>query len=211
MSERGERVSDPLAVLRAEAAALGVDLSAQAAAHFDKYLALLNKWSASVNLVGTRDGEEIARFHLADSLALVPHLGAETRRVIDVGSGGGLPGAVLAIARPDLEVTAIEPVHKKHAFLATIRRELGLTGFMPLALRDEQLLAASDFHPYDAAVSRATWTLPEWLARGARLVRPGGLVLGMEGREQHELPAGAVRHPYELGGRTRAVVVLAAP
>jgi 16S rRNA (guanine527-N7)-methyltransferase len=204
-------MSDPLALLRAEAAALGVDLSERAVAHFDKYLALLNKWSASVNVVGTRDAEEVARFHLADSLALVPHLTADIRRVVDVGSGGGLPGAVLAIARPDLEVTAIEPVRKKHAFLATVRRELGLTGFLPLALRDKQLLAASDFLPYDAAVSRATWALPEWLVRGSRLVRPGGLVLGMEGRDRNELPPGAVRHPYELGGRARAVVVLEAP
>lgn len=200
-------MSDPMAILAADAAALGVELSAEALAHFDKFLALLNKWSASVNLVGTRDPDAIARFHLADSLALVPHLG-DARRVIDVGSGAGLPGAALAIARPDLEVTALEPVHKKHAFLAAVRRELGLSRFHPLAERDEQYLARSDFQPHDAAVSRATWELPEWLARGARLVRPGGRVLGMEGREQHELPPGATRHPYELGGRTRAVVVL---
>lgn len=196
-----------LEILLADAAALGVELPVGAAAHFDKYLALLNKWSASVNLVGTRDSEEIARFHLADSLALVPYL-AHARRVIDVGAGAGLPGAMIAIARPDLEVTALEPVHKKHAFLAAVRRELGLTSFVPLAERDEQHRVASGFVPHDAAVSRATWALPEWLARGSRLVRPGGRVLGMEGREQHELPAGAARHPYELGGRTRAVVVL---
>lgn len=197
----------PIAVLRAEAAALGVELSDEAAAHFDKYLALLNRWSASVNLVGTRDPDEIARFHLADSLALVPHLGA-ARRVIDVGSGAGLPGAALAIARPDLEITALEPVHKKHAFLAAVRRELGLAGFTPLAERDEQIRATPGFRPYDLAVSRATWAVPEWLSRGALLVHPGGRVLAMEGRDQHDLPPGAARHPYELGDRTRAVVVL---
>lgn len=200
-------MSDPLARLRADAAGLGVELSDEAIAYFDKYLALLNKWSASVNLVGTRDGEEIARFHLADSLALLPHLDG-ARRVIDVGSGAGLPGAALAMARPELEVTALEPVHKKHAFLAAVRRELGLKGFTPLAVRDEEYRAQPGFEPHDAAVSRATWAIPEWLPRGARLVRPGGRVLGMEGREQKELPPGAVRHPYELGGRARAVVVL---
>jgi 16S rRNA G527 N7-methylase RsmG len=92
-----------------------------------------------------------------------------------------------------------------------VRRELGLTRLVPLAERDEQYRARSDFQPHDAAVSRATWELPEWLARGARLVRSGGRVLGMEGREQHDLAAGAVRHSYELGGRTRAVVVFVVP
>ena len=202
-------MTGPVDILRADAAALGVELSDEAAAHFDKYLALLNRWSASVNLVGTRDPDEIARFHLADSLALLPHLGA-ARRVIDVGSGAGLPGAALAIARPDLEVTSLEPIHKKHAFLAAVRRELGLTGFTPLAERDEQHRAAA-FQPYDLAVSRATWAVPEWLGRGSLLVRPGGRVLGMEGREQHDLPPGAVRHPYQLGDRSRAVVVLDLP
>lgn len=197
----------PADVLKATAAALGVELSDEVVAHFDKYLALLNRWSASVNLVGTRDPDEIARFHLADCLALLPYVGG-ARRVIDVGSGAGLPGAALAIARPDLEVTSLEPIHKKHAFLAAVRRELGLTGFTPLAERDEQHRAAPDFQPYDLAVSRATWAVPEWLGRGTLLVRPGGRVLGMEGREQHDLPADAVRHPYQLGDRSRAVVVL---
>jgi 16S rRNA (guanine527-N7)-methyltransferase len=203
-------MSRPLDILRSDAAALGVDLSDEVAAHFDKYLALLNRWSASVNLVGTRDPDEIARFHLADSLAIVPHLGG-ARRVVDVGSGAGLPGAALAIARPDLAVTSLEPVHKKHAFLSAIRRELGLTGFTPLAERDEQHRGAASFQPYDLAVSRATWAVPEWLGRGALLVRPGGRVLAMEGREQHDLPAGAARHPYQLGDRSRAVVVLDLP
>lgn len=203
-------MSRPLEILRSDAAALGVELSDEAAAHFDKYLALLNRWSASVNLVGTRDPDEIARFHLADSLAILPHLGG-ARRVVDVGSGAGLPGAALAIVRPDLAVTSLEPIHKKHAFLAAVRRELGLTGFTPLAERDEQHRSAAAFQPYDLAVSRATWAIPEWLERGQLLVRPGGRVLGMEGREQHDLPAGATRHPYQLGDRSRAVVVLDPP
>jgi 16S rRNA (guanine527-N7)-methyltransferase len=200
-------MTDPLGVLRADAASLGVALSDDALSRFDKYLALLNKWSASVNLVGTRDAVEIARYHLADSLALLAHLD-QARRIVDVGAGAGLPGAALAMARPDLEVTALEPIHKKHSFLAAVRREIGLVGFTPLAVRDDDFRRSPDFAPADVAVSRATWAVPEWLPRGARLVRPGGRVLGMEGREQRELPPGAARHPYELGGRTRAVVIL---
>ena len=192
----------------AEARRLGVALPAGAGAHFDKYVALLNRWAAAVSLVATRDEEELARLHLADGLALVPHLGGAAR-VVDVGAGGGIPGVILAIALPAVEVTSLEPIRKKHAFLATVRRELGLDNFRPLAERDDAHRARADFAPYDAAVSRATWAPLEWLAHGRALVRPGGVVLAMEGKERVELPLGVTRHAYELGDRTRAVLVLA--
>ena len=201
-------MSRPSEPVLAQAARLGVLLPATAADHFDKYLALLNKWSVAVNLVATGDIDELARHHVADCLALVPHLG-DAARVIDVGAGGGLPGVVLAIALPDRRITSIEPIRKKHAFLSTVRRELGLTGYDPLPERDDAHRARPDFVPYDAAVSRATWAPLEWFAHGRVLVRPGGRVLAMEGREQTALPEGAVRHPYQLGDRTRAVLVLA--
>ena len=196
------------AIVLAEARRLRLELPAGAGAHFDKYVALLNRWAAAVSLVATRDEEELARLHLADGLALVPHLGGAAR-VVDVGAGGGIPGGVLAIAMPAVEVTSLEPIRKKHAFLATVRRELGLDNFRPLAERDDAHRARADFVPYDAAVSRATWAPLEWLTHARALVRPGGLVLAMEGKEQVALPAGVSRHPYELGDRTRAVLALA--
>jgi 16S rRNA (guanine527-N7)-methyltransferase len=171
------------------------------------YLSLLRKWGRAVELVSARDLAAELENHVKDSLALLPHLPAEARRAVDVGSGGGFPGVVLAIARPELHVVLLEPVHKKWAFLRTARRELSLSNLEPLAQRDDDHLALPDFVPYDVAVSRATWAIPTWLARGARLVRPGGVVLGMEGREQHPLPAGATRHPYAAGGRTRAIIL----
>ena len=193
--------------LREEAARLGIGLGADVVERLDSYLKLLIKWSRTTNVVGTSDPDELVRFHLADSLAVLPHLEG-ARRLVDVGAGGGFPGAVLAAVRPDdLEVTALEPIHKKQAFLSALRRELGLVRFTPLAERDETHRARPDFRPYDAAVSRATWSVPEWLPRGAQLVVPGGLVLGMEGREQGALPAGAARHAYQLGERQRAIVV----
>jgi len=193
-------------ILEREAAALGVELDANAIQKLEQYLALLNKWSRSTNVVGTTDPDELVRYHLVDSLAVLPHLGG-ARRLVDVGAGGGFPGAVLAAVRPDLEVTALEPIHKKHAFLSALRRELGLAGFTPLAERDEAHRAQAADRPYEAAVSRATWSVAEWLPRGALLVQSGGLVLGMEGREPAELPPGATRHPYRLGERTRAIIL----
>jgi 16S rRNA (guanine527-N7)-methyltransferase len=175
-------------------------------ASLEQYLALLVKWNEKINLVGTRDVDEIRERHIADALAVVPHIPPDARRLIDVGSGAGLPGAIIAIARPELAVVALEPIHKKHAFLAALRRELPLPNFDPRAIRVEDLPANE--RDFDVAVSRATFALDEWLARGRELVRPGGLVLGMEGADEVELPAGATRHRYQLGNRSRAIITL---
>jgi 16S rRNA (guanine527-N7)-methyltransferase len=171
-----------------------------------KFLTLLNKWTAVTNLVATSTTpRELVDLHLLDSLALVPHLG-DAARVIDVGSGGGLPGVVLAMAEPGRAFTALEPIHKKHAFLAAARRELALTNFTPLAERDDQHRTRADFQPYDLAVSRAVFDPATWLERGADLVRAGGKVLAMEGRDPVTLPDGATRHPYQLADRERAIL-----
>jgi 16S rRNA (guanine527-N7)-methyltransferase len=171
-----------------------------------KYLTLLHKWTSVTNLVATSTSpRDLVRYHLADSLALVLYLG-EGPRLVDVGSGGGLPGVVLAIARPNLSVTALEPVHKKQAFLATVRRELPLDNFVALAERDDSHRRRPDFHPYDVAVSRAAFHIDDWLARATNLIRPGGRILAMEGRERHPLPPGARRHPYRLDDRDRAII-----
>ena len=168
----------------------------------DTFAAELLRWNQRINLTAASTLAEV-QGHIEDCLAIVGHIPPSTRRVIDVGSGGGLPAAVIAISRPEITVTALEPVHKKHAFLAHVRRTLA-PNLDPRAERVEQHVGRD----YDVATSRATFALPEWLRIGAGLVRPGGLVLGMEGADQIELPAGAERHPYGLGDRTRAIIVL---
>lgn len=193
--------------LRRAALGVGVSLPDPVAERLVKYLLLLRRWSGVTNLVGTRDEGDLVQYHVADSLALLGHL-AGASRIVDVGSGAGFPGAVLAMTRPALEVVALEPLGKKHAFLSAVRRELELANFSPLAEREEMHRVRADFAPYDVAVSRATWAPAEWLARGVHLVRPGGCVLAMEGREQTALPAGATRHAYLLGERARAILVL---
>jgi 16S rRNA (guanine527-N7)-methyltransferase len=190
------------------AAALGLELTAEQLERIVKYLTLLNKWNRKINLTGTRDERELVTHHAVDSLAVAGHVPAAAVRLIDVGSGAGFPGAMIAIMRPELGVTSLEPNQKKHAFLATVRRELGLANLEPRPQRLEEHLGEPMFRPYDVAVSRATFAIPEWLERGRALVHPGGLVLCMEGSEQHDLPAAAARHPYRLGDRTRAIIVL---
>jgi 16S rRNA (guanine527-N7)-methyltransferase len=172
----------------------------------DRYLELLAFWNQRINLTSVRDPEGIREKHFADSLALVPHVPPEARTLVDVGSGAGFPGAVVALARPDLAVTLVESNRKKTAFLETIRRELPIPNVTVAAARLEAFLPAHR-RGFDVAVSRATWDLLEWLALAPDLVRSGGLVLAMEGALLHELPPGATRHPYVLGDQRRSIVM----
>lgn len=166
---------------------------------------LFSKWNASINLSSARSPADVDD-HILDSLHLVPHL-TDLQRVIDVGSGGGFPVVVAAICCPLINFTALEPVHKKHAFLRTAARELSLVNLEAFAARVED----HQVHDYDAATSRATFDLPEWFATGLALVRPGGVVFGFEAIPRDDLPAGFERHPYELDGKSRAIVVVRRP
>lgn len=172
----------------------------------DRFMKLIDKWNRSIKLVSYDHPGELRERHLVDCFSVVGEL-TSGWRVVDVGSGGGFPSVVIAILRPAVDVAALEPIHKKHAFLSTVKRELELPNLEPFAERDRDHLARPGFAPYDAAVSRATFAVPEWLDRGLALVRPGGIVIAMEAREQHALPAGTTRIPYPLGDRQRALLV----
>src|SRR5262249_4733305 len=105
------------------------------------------------------------------------------RELVDVGSGAGFPGLVVALMRPDVRVTAVESIQKKAAFLEAIKRELGLANASVVADRMEALVTAG--RRFEAAVSRATFAPAEWVVRGRDLVVPGGCLLAMvvPGRE----------------------------
>ncbi|HEY0195241.1 MAG TPA: 16S rRNA (guanine(527)-N(7))-methyltransferase RsmG [Kofleriaceae bacterium] len=171
------------------------------------FATLFRRWNKSINLSAARSEDAIVE-HIVDSLHVVPLLrDAAITRILDVGAGGGMPAVVAAICLPGAHITALEPVHKKHAFLRTAARELGLTGLEPLALR-------VDDHPvrdYDAAMSRATFDLRDWLFTALDRVRPGGLALGFEAIQRDDLPPGVSRYPYALADKTRAVVAIRRP
>jgi 16S rRNA (guanine527-N7)-methyltransferase len=180
-------------------------LSPDLAPRLQAFADLFAKWNRSINLSAARTPAEIEE-HLVDSLHVVPHL-APASRVIDVGSGGGLPVVVAAICAPSIQFVALEPVHKKHAFLRTAARELALANLEAFARRVED----HPSHDYDAATSRATFDLPVWIETGLSLVRPGGRVLGFEAVRRDDLPAGTERHTYSLSGKARAIVVVTRP
>jgi 16S rRNA (guanine527-N7)-methyltransferase len=167
-----------------------------------EFVDIFGRWNAKINLSAARTEAEIAS-HVVDSLHVAPLL-VSAEQALDVGSGGGFPVVIAAICVPTCRFVSLEPVHKKHAFLRTAARELGLTNLEPLAVRLED-------HPvfnYDLAMSRATFDLSEWLQRGLAFVHEGGAVLGFEAQLREDLPPTIERHPYSLEGKQRSIVML---
>jgi 16S rRNA (guanine527-N7)-methyltransferase len=170
-----------------------VSLSPSMVAALGRYLDLLILWNRRINLTSVDQPAEIVERHFLDSLSLVPHIPASAATLVDVGSGAGFPGAVLALVLPQLRVTLWEPNQKKVAFLHTVAQALPLPNLSVSPRRADGPLPDSE--RFDCASSRATLALPDWLRLGAGLVRPGGIVLGMEGADRHALPPSARRHP----------------
>ncbi len=159
------------------------------------YLALLQRWNATYNLTAVRDPREMLTHHLADCLAVVGplrrRLSADSEpRLLDVGSGGGLPGVVLAMLEPRWNVTCVDSVGKKAAFIRQAGVELGLRNLRAEHARVESLEAA----PFDLIISRAFASLPDFVRWTRGLLAPKGVWAAMKGRQPQEeldaLPAG---------------------
>lgn len=145
------------------------------------YVALLQKWNKVYNLTAVREPENMVYQHLLDSLAVLPYIGVG--RLLDVGTGGGLPGIVLAIARPELDITLLDSNQKKTTFLRQACIELGLTNVKVECLRVDDFQPAAAF---DMVISRAFSELGEFVRLSARLSRPGGVLLAMKGVYPHD-------------------------
>ena len=164
-----------------DAVALGVTISAADQEKLLAYLALLDKWNRVYNLTAVREPGRMVSHHLLDSLAIVAYV--ETGRLLDVGSGGGLPGIPLAIARPDLQITLIDSVAKKTAFLLQAKAELGLENVSVVTGRVE---THQDPAGFDTITSRAFSDLKEFVTLTRPLLAPGGRWLAMKGLYPHE-------------------------
>ena len=188
--------------LREGAAALPVMLSDAQIVQLVDYLALLHKWNAVYNLTAVREPEQMVTQHLLDSLAVLPFFAA-VRRVLDVGAGGGLPGIVLAIARPDLEVTLIDTVQKKTAFLTQVKSQLKLDNVTVQTGRVEQWRDAA---PFDAITSRAFAELADFVQWSSHLLKDGGRFIALKG----VLPAEEIRR-LPVGWRVRETAPIEVP
>jgi 16S rRNA (guanine527-N7)-methyltransferase len=172
-----EALADGLAAL---------DLNADATAHarLAQYIALLDKWNRTHNLTAIRDPEQMVTHHLLDSLAVLEHLPeAAHLRVLDIGSGGGLPGIPLALVRPGWRVVLVDSNHKKATFLRQAVIELNLANVDVCATRVQDYLADPLF---DVVISRAFSDLATFAALACRLVAPGGKMVAMKGVFPHE-------------------------
>jgi 16S rRNA (guanine527-N7)-methyltransferase len=165
-------------------AALGLDVDAAAQTKLLAYIALLDKWNHTHNLTAIREPERMVTHHLLDALATLPYLPqAATLRLIDVGSGGGLPGVPLAIARPQWRVTLLDSNRKKAAFLRQAAAELALANVAVVAVRAEHYIPET---PFDVAISRAFADLAQYAAAARHLVRARGHLFAMKGMYPHE-------------------------
>ncbi len=176
--------------------ALGVALTDAQREQLLDYVALLAKWNAVYNLTAIRDPRQMLIQHILDSLAIVPHLrGRGPSRVLDVGSGGGLPGIVLAIVLPDWQITLNDIVHKKSAFQTQTKAELKLANLSVVTGRVETLQPGVEVpEKFDVIVSRAFADLADFVTLARHLVAPGGAIWAMKGvhpdDEIARLPAG---------------------
>lgn len=181
-------MSDPAlsAALREGAAALGLALADGQVEALLAYLELLQKWNRVYNLTAVREPLPMLRHHLLDSLAAIgplrrtllarePSTGA---RLLDVGSGGGLPGVVVAICCPDIHVTCVDAVAKKSAFIRQGAASLGLGNLESVHARVERLAGQ-----FDVVCSRAFASMADFVAWTSHLLAPGACWMAMKGQQ----------------------------
>jgi len=172
----------PRDALERGAEEMGIALSGEVCERLMAYIALLVKWNAAYNLTAVREPAAMVSHHLLDSLAVLPHLPLGERgdaRLADVGSGAGLPGIPLALARPRWGVALVEANQKKAAFLRQAKIELGLENVEVHETRVERLQPAQRFA---LVISRAFSDLGEFVASCRHLLDAGGWFAAMKGK-----------------------------
>lgn len=173
-----------LPLISAVARELGVTLHGPAAGRAADWLDLIATWNAKVDLTAARHTDELVDLMLADAFVLSRHQPPGCH-VVDVGSGAGGPGLALALARPDLTVTLVEPLQKRVAFLRTVLGQASMADDAPRVhvVRKKGEEVAAQGEPFDVAISRATLAPVEWLALGAQLTGASGSVWVLLARE----------------------------
>lgn len=172
---------------------LGLNLSHKQFDQLEAYVQLLAKWNKVYNLTSIRDSDEMVTHHLLDSLAVLPHLDGDN--LLDVGSGGGLPGIPIAVARPDLAVTLLDSNSKKTRFLQQAKAELGLNNVSVVHGRTEQLTLG----PFSIVTARAFSTLENIVSWAGEHCAGRGKMLLMKGvYPEQELDFDLASYGFEL-------------
>jgi 16S rRNA (guanine527-N7)-methyltransferase len=167
--------------LRQGVQALGLTLSEETQQQLLAFMALIQKWTRVYNLTAVRDPQEMLTHHLLDSLSALTPLLRQTMgrpiRLLDVGSGGGLPGVVLAICRPEIQVTCVDTVGKKAAFIQQVAVTLRLPNLRGLHARVESVQER-----YDVVCSRAFASLKDFTQWSRPALAEGGVWMAMKGK-----------------------------
>jgi 16S rRNA (guanine527-N7)-methyltransferase len=181
-------MSEDLKLVLAEGiSALGLSLGEEAQKQLLDYMALIQKWNKVYNLTALRDSQEILTHHLLDSLSAIGPLMQQTRSLdgafsfLDVGSGGGLPGVVIAICCPGVKVTCVDAVSKKAAFVQQVAASLKLGNLKGIHARVETLSG-----PFDVIGSRAFASLPDFVNWSSGALVDGGVWMAMKGKLPEE-------------------------
>jgi 16S rRNA (guanine527-N7)-methyltransferase len=168
------------ALLATGIAEMGLDVTEETQNKLLRYLALLQKWNKVYNLTAVRDPLEMVTLHLLDSLSVLPYVKAQS--LLDVGSGGGLPGVVLAICQPNLQVTTLDTVQKKAIFMRQVKGELGLDNLQVVHARVEKFNPTEKF---EAIISRAFSEIVLFVKLTQHLLTENGQWLAMKGQVPH--------------------------
>ena len=164
-------------------AALGLRLPAAAVEQLLDYLALLERWNGAYNLTAVRDPAEMITRHILDSLAILPFVQGES--LVDIGTGPGVPGIVLAIAAPGRDILLVDSNGKKVRFLREAIRSLKLTGVRAVQQRVDEVPGQ-----FDCVTARAFASLADMLRWGGHLLAPDGIWLAMKGKRPDDELAG---------------------
>jgi 16S rRNA (guanine527-N7)-methyltransferase len=164
-------------ILESGLTALNLPYTPEQIDHLLAFIKLIAKWNKAYNLTAVRNNEDMARLHILDSLAILPHI--EGKRVIDIGTGAGLPGIPLAIFLPEVEFVLLDSNAKKTRFVQQVILELKLKNVSVIHSR------AEDYQPekgFDAVLTRAFASLPDIMKLTAHLLNENGVLLAMKGQ-----------------------------
>lgn len=178
-------MSDLSEKLAAGVAEMGLPVSVEMQGLLLEYLALLDKWNKVYNLTAVRQPSEMVALHLLDCLSVLPYIKGDT--LLDVGSGGGLPGLVLAVCLPKLQVTTIDTVQKKAIFMRQVKGELGLDNVNVVHARVERF---DPELPFEMIISRAFSEINVFMALTQHLLADNGHWFAMKGVSPSEELAG---------------------
>ncbi len=168
-------------ILERGVAALGIELSAQQQQLLLDYLSLLNKWNKAVNLTAIRDPRQMVALQLLDSLAILPYI--RQPPLLDIGSGGGLPGIPVAIARPQFDVTLLDSNGKKTRFLTQAKLVLQLDN---VTVAQSRIEAWQPTPPPLTITCRALSSLQQIISWTQHLLTPESEIIAMKGQYPHQ-------------------------